>query len=161
MNDINANLQANEEVVIEGKLSLGAVVVPLVLLILGAIGFLIDFGPTLSWVRIPSLVLLVIGIWGTIVGFARRLNTELVLTNHRILGQNGFPTPTSVDANLNKIDRIEVDRSMLGRLLGYATLVITLAGEGRGRQRFPQLNNAQKLAETIRSQISTRRSERR
>ena len=158
MKDLDAILQPDEKVITRATLNMGVVLVPLALLVIGAAIFFLNLGEALDQVRIPALLLLIIGGWGTAVSLSRRFTTQLVLTDQRILGQHGLLRPQTVDSPLNKIDQIQVERPLLGRVLGFGTLVVTLSGAGRGREQFSQISAPEQVAQQIRDEAITRRN---
>ena len=56
--------------------------------------------------------------------------TELAVTNLRVIFKNGFVRRHTVEMNMDKVETVKVDQSLLGRLLGYGT--IHVLGTGRG-----------------------------
>lgn len=64
-------------------------------------------------------------------------DTHLILTNRKVIGRQGF---LSRDWNQLAIDKIEssyIDEPILGRMLGYSTVMIT--GVGTGLIAFPHI----------------------
>lgn len=56
--------------------------------------------------------------------------TELAVTNLRVIFKTGFIRRCTVEMNMDKVETVKVDQSVLGRLLGYGTLHVL--GTGRG-----------------------------
>lgn len=54
---------------------------------------------------------------------------EFVLTNHRVIQQQGILSKRSMDSRLDKINNIEHRQSLWGRLLGYGDVEIDTASE--------------------------------
>ena len=54
--------------------------------------------------------------------------TELAITDKRIIAKRGILHHTSMELRLDKIESIQVDQPLLGRLLNYGA--VTLAGTG-------------------------------
>lgn len=54
--------------------------------------------------------------------------TELSITDKRIIAKRGILHHTSMELRLDKIESIQVDQPLLGRLLNYGA--VTLAGTG-------------------------------
>ena len=50
--------------------------------------------------------------------------TEIAITNKRIIAKFGFISRRTIEINLQKIESIQVDQNVLGRLLDYGTIVI-------------------------------------
>jgi len=69
-----------------------------------------------------------------------RWSDEFVITNKRIIVKTGIISRKTLEMNLNKIESVNVDQSILGRLLGYGT--ITIIGTGGTRESFPDIGHA-------------------
>lgn len=56
---------------------------------------------------------------------------ELALTNKRVIGKRGVIRRHTLELSLRKVERIEVDQGILGRLFGFGTVVV-LGGSEAG-----------------------------
>jgi uncharacterized membrane protein YdbT with pleckstrin-like domain len=65
-------------------------------------------------------------LWG--VAYVRIKSTEIAVTTRRLIVKHGLISRSTVEINLNKVESIRVDQSMLGRLLDFGTLVISGTG---------------------------------
>ena len=54
--------------------------------------------------------------------------TEIAITNKRVIAKFGFIGRRTVEINLQKIESIQVDQNVLGRVLRYGTVDIAGAG---------------------------------
>jgi uncharacterized membrane protein YdbT with pleckstrin-like domain len=61
--------------------------------------------------------------------FTRQM-TELSVTNHRVIYKSGFIRRHTVEMNMDKVETVNVDQSILGRLLGYGTIQVLGTGQG-------------------------------
>jgi uncharacterized membrane protein YdbT with pleckstrin-like domain len=61
--------------------------------------------------------------------FFRLRSYEFVLTNHRVIQQQGILSKSSMDSRLDKINNIEHRQSLWGRILGYGDVEIDTASE--------------------------------
>jgi uncharacterized membrane protein YdbT with pleckstrin-like domain len=68
-----------------------------------------------------------------------RYSDEFAITNKRIIVKTGLISRKTLEMNLNKIESVNVDQSILGRMLGYGT--ITIIGTGGTREEFPNISN--------------------
>lgn len=57
--------------------------------------------------------------------------TELAITNRRVIAKFGLISRRTVELNINKVESIQVDQSVPGRMFNYGTLVISGAGESQ------------------------------
>jgi uncharacterized membrane protein YdbT with pleckstrin-like domain len=55
--------------------------------------------------------------------------TELAVTNRRIIYKRGIIRRDTVEMNMGKVETVEVQQSLLGRLLGYGTLQVKGTGQ--------------------------------
>ncbi len=70
----------------------------------------------------------------------KRWSDEFVITNKRIIIKTGLFSRQTFEMNLNKIESVNVDQSIFGRMFGYGT--ITIIGTGGTRESFTEIGNA-------------------
>ena len=58
----------------------------------------------------------------------RRATTELAVTDRRVIFKTGIFRRHSMEMNRSKVETVGVDQSILGRLLGYGTVVVRGTG---------------------------------
>ena len=63
-----------------------------------------------------------------LVAGIRRATTELAVTNQRVVYKRGLMGRHTVEMNRSKIESVDVDQSLLGRIFGYGT--VQLRGTG-------------------------------
>ena len=68
----------------------------------------------------------------------RQVTSEFVITNKRIIIKTGFIARKTLEMNLNKIESVNVDQGIWGRILGYGT--ITIIGTGGTKESFPDIS---------------------
>jgi uncharacterized membrane protein YdbT with pleckstrin-like domain len=61
-------------------------------------------------------------------GFVRRATTELAVTDHRVIYKSGLLSRHTIEMNRDKVESVDVDQSLLGRILGYGTVVVRGTG---------------------------------
>ena len=113
------------------------------------------FFGTIHWViYVPGLVLTLIGLVGLLgaanqpvlsvlfvlcvaAGFAslfrawfRRWTTEIAVTDRRIIFKRGFIRRFTIEMNMEKVESVDVDQSVLGRLLDYGDVIVRGTGTG-------------------------------
>ena len=76
------------------------------------------------------------------VAYVRIRSTEIAVTTKRLIVKHGFIRRTTVEININRIESIQVDQSMLGRMLDFGTLVIS----GTGTSHAPIIGIAEPMA---------------
>ncbi|MBN2864147.1 MAG: PH domain-containing protein [Bacteroidales bacterium] len=93
------------------------------------------FETKLHWITIftlRSVFTLTIAFW-----FDRWLS-EFVITNRRIIIKTGFIARETLEMNLTKIESVNVDQSILGRILNYGS--ITIIGTGGTTEVFDNIS---------------------
>jgi uncharacterized membrane protein YdbT with pleckstrin-like domain len=68
-----------------------------------------------------------------------RATDEFGITNKRVIVKTGLFSRKTVEMNLNKIESVNVDQSIMGRLLGYGS--ITIIGTGGTRELFDNISD--------------------
>jgi membrane protein YdbS with pleckstrin-like domain len=59
-----------------------------------------------------------------------RWNTEIAITNRRIIFKEGFISRNTVEMHMDKVESVDVDQSVLGRILGYGNVIVKGTGTG-------------------------------
>jgi uncharacterized membrane protein YdbT with pleckstrin-like domain len=54
--------------------------------------------------------------------------TELAFTNKRVIAKFGFIRRSTVEMNIKKVESVQVDQGILGRIFNYGSIVISGAG---------------------------------
>lgn len=87
------------------------------------------------WLLSPWIVLGIVtlpvfglGLIPLTVAWIKYISTELAITNKRVIAKFGFIQRSTVEINLQKIETIQVDQSLLGRMFDFGTIL--LAGGG-------------------------------
>jgi uncharacterized membrane protein YdbT with pleckstrin-like domain len=87
---------------------------------------------------LPSAaVIAVVALYFTIKGWFHRLTTETDVTDRRVVHKTGFVKRRTFEMALDKIESVDVDQTVLGRLLNYGD--VTILGVGEGRQTIPTI----------------------
>lgn len=69
-----------------------------------------------------------IGLIFLAIAYIRYKTTELAITTKRVIVKSGFVRRSTVEININKVESIQVDQEVLGRLFNFGTLIISGAG---------------------------------
>ena len=54
--------------------------------------------------------------------------TEIAITNKRIIAKFGFISRSTIEINLPKVESVQVDQGVLGRMFDYGTIIVAGAG---------------------------------
>jgi len=129
-------------------------------------GEVISYKTRLSWVAIlwplllsiifliePEIRILAIlpGIW-LVLALINYFKSEFGITNKRLVLKTGVVKRKSHETQINKIEGISVEQGIIGRMLGYGTIVVT--GTGGGISRFACISDPLTFRKRIQEQIS-------
>lgn len=73
-------------------------------------------------------VVLVLALLATVAAGIRRVTTELAVTDQRVIYKRGIFARHTIEMNRSKVESVDVDQSILGRILGYGTLMVRGTG---------------------------------
>lgn len=85
--------------------------------------------------------------------------SEFTVTNKRVVIKIGLVSRQSHETLLSRIEGIDVIQSLLGRMLGFGTIVID--GTGGSRTRFNRIDNPLEFRLQVQEQIDANESTRR
>jgi uncharacterized membrane protein YdbT with pleckstrin-like domain len=111
------------------------VYLPAILLWLVALGafvmerWTLSEGANLLWLALAAAAALVALVL-TLRGWFRRWTTETDVTTLRVVHKTGFIRRRTFEMNLDKVESVDVDQSIPGRLLGFGDVTIRGVGEG-------------------------------
>jgi len=88
----------------------------------------------LHW-RIYWTIRAVLTLW--ISPLIRKKTSEFVITNKRVIMKTGLISRKTFEMNLQKIESVNVDQSIAGRILGYGT--VTIIGTGGSKESFEDI----------------------
>lgn len=80
-----------------------------------------------------------IGLLFWIVAIIRYVTTELAFTNKRVIAKFGFISRKTIELNLTKVESLQVNQGILGRIFNFGTLVIS--GAGNPQAPIPGISN--------------------
>ena len=86
-------------------------------------------GVEVFWLAI-SVVAGLVAIYWTFKAWFHRWTTETDVTSLRVVHKEGFIKRRTFEMNLDKVESVDVDQTILGRLLGYGDVTIRGVGEG-------------------------------
>jgi uncharacterized membrane protein YdbT with pleckstrin-like domain len=88
------------------------------------------------WPAIFSFV--IIGIPWLIAAILQKITTEMAVTNKRVIIKTGIISRRTIEMNLSKIENIEVNQNIIGRIFGYG--IITIVGTGGTYEPFKNVS---------------------
>ena len=135
-------LQPNEKVVYETGLHWLVYLPSLVfcaLAIAAAIGALFMSNDTQSWGMIVAAFMAAIAFTLWLPAVVKRSSTEFAVTDQRVIYKAGIFARHSIEMNRNKVESVDVDQSILGRIFGYGK--VTIRGTGGGLEPVADISD--------------------
>src|ERR1700722_1157150 len=77
-----------------------------------------------------AAVVAIAALYLTAKGWFHRLTTETDVTNLRVVHKTGFIKRRTFEMSLDKIESVDVNQSILGRILNYGDVTVKGVGEG-------------------------------
>ena len=136
MSYVNSVLQPGERVVVMGRLHWIIFWHAITLLVLGVVvvGWLAAKTNHDMLTELIAIIFAVLVIAAFLVAWLRRWTTEIAVTDKRVIYKTGFIKRHTVEMNMDKVASVDVDQSILGRILDYGTVQVIGAG---GAQNAP------------------------
>jgi uncharacterized membrane protein YdbT with pleckstrin-like domain len=85
--------------------------------------------PALVCMAIAAIAAIV-AIYKTLTAWFHRWTTETDVTNLRVVHKTGFIKRRTFEISLDKVESVDVNQSILGRLLNYGDVTVRGVGEG-------------------------------
>jgi uncharacterized membrane protein YdbT with pleckstrin-like domain len=77
-----------------------------------------------------AAVFLVLAIASWIPAAIRRSSSEFVVTDRRVILKRGIFGRHTIEMNRTKVESVDVDQTLMGRIMGYGTVVVRGTGGG-------------------------------
>ena len=91
--------------------------------------------PPIALVGLPAgAVIAVVALYFTIKAWFHRLSTETDVTDRRVVHKTGFINRRTFEMSLDKVESVDVNQSVMGRILNYGD--VTILGVGEGKQKI-------------------------
>lgn len=81
----------------------------------------------------------VVGLAWMLVAWFKRWTTEIDVTDKRVIYKRGFLRRHTVEMNMDKIESVDVDQSVVGRIMDYGD--ITIRGTGITLETLPMIGS--------------------
>ena len=78
-----------------------------------------------------SAVVAIVALYWTAKAWFHRLTTETDVTNMRVVHKTGFIKRRTFEMALDKVESVDVNQSILGRILNYGDVTVLGVGEGK------------------------------
>ena len=86
--------------------------------------------PTLICLSLAAIAA-IFALYKMLTAWFHRWTTETDVTNLRVIHKTGFITRKTFEMSLDKVESVDVNQSILGRLLNYGDVTILGVGEGK------------------------------
>jgi uncharacterized membrane protein YdbT with pleckstrin-like domain len=107
--------------------AIGAWIVAILLLI--ASRMVVDSTLTLVCLALAAIVG-IFALYKTLTAWFHRWTTETDVTNLRVIHKTGFIKRRTFEMSLDKVESVDVNQSILGRLMNYGDVTVRGVGEG-------------------------------
>jgi uncharacterized membrane protein YdbT with pleckstrin-like domain len=136
-------LQPGEVVLVKARPHWIVLLGPIVLLGLAAIlaiatAVILTGSPALAGYAVAGLIAL-FGLLALAGRMITRATTEFCVTDHRIIVKRGVLSLHTVELNVDKVESVDVDQSLLGRMFGFGE--VTIHGVGARWDPIPLISN--------------------
>jgi uncharacterized membrane protein YdbT with pleckstrin-like domain len=128
---IDQVLQPGEKIVFSSTLSWANYLPSVLLWLVALLLFVADtvLQPSNAWLW-SAIVVAVLAAVSTLRTWFRRWTTEIDVTDRRVVYKRGFIRRHTVEMNMDKIESVDVDQSLLGRMFDYGDIIIRGTGAG-------------------------------
>jgi uncharacterized membrane protein YdbT with pleckstrin-like domain len=94
-----------------------------------------------------AIVCAIAAIGAFIPAWFRRSTTEIAVTDRRIILKRGFIRRATLEMNLQKVESVDVDQTLLGRLFDFGS--VTIRGTGSTFETLSMIDSPLKLRTTV------------
>lgn len=125
-------LQPGETLIHRAVLSWVGYLPGLLLLLLAAVLWVVGgeiFGWPL-WVDIVAGLVALAALWLLARAWFERWTTEIAITDRRIIHKTGFIRRSTIEMSVEKVESVDVNQSLLGRLFDYGDVIVRGTGAG-------------------------------
>ena len=149
MSYVEKNLMPGEQIEYRANLHWLVFVLP-TLLFIAAIWLFFSLGGNIA--KFLALILIVGVLVTGLHAVIERMTSEFAVTNKRVLIKTGLIRRHSLETLLTKIESIGVAQSILGRILGFGTIVIS--GTGGSKEPFHKIADPMQFRRRVQEQIA-------
>ncbi|MDE7278653.1 MAG: PH domain-containing protein [Oscillospiraceae bacterium] len=147
---LESNLGKEEKIISKGEVSflplIPSAVFGVIILIFGISA---GFGGFIAALIIDAIIIL--------PKFLGIKNTELGLTNKKVMGKYGIINTKVMDSPLNKVNSVTVEQGLGGKIFGYGKVVISTSSGG---YNFNYIKSADSFRSAVMNQIDAAEVER-
>jgi uncharacterized membrane protein YdbT with pleckstrin-like domain len=105
------------------------------------------FKAAIGWLFAVSGALAAIALVVLALALLKRASTEIAVTDRRIVFKRGLLRTHTVEMNMQKVESVDVDQTLLGRLFDYGD--VTVRGVGSTFERLDFIDAPLRLRTTV------------
>jgi uncharacterized membrane protein YdbT with pleckstrin-like domain len=95
-------------------------------------------GPPRFVVLVVAGLLVVFAVRWFLAAWLRRVTTEIVVTDRRVIHKQGWISRRTEEMNITKVETVDIEQRLGGRILGYGT--VWIRGVGGGLEPLPRVD---------------------
>lgn len=92
-----------------------------------------------------GIILLIGAVFFGVITYLISRNGSLELTHTHVVGRAGLVRTRKLMSPVSKIQDVQVNKSVLGRIFGYSTVIVSTAGTGLAEYIFKGVTNGEEL----------------
>jgi uncharacterized membrane protein YdbT with pleckstrin-like domain len=140
---VQSNLIPGEQVVYQTKVHPIVFLSPAAFVIGGIVFGILGMPPA-------GLAFLVIGVVLFAAAWIRQWSSEFAVTNKRVIIKVGLISRRTIEINMSKVESVEINQDIFGRLLNYGTIIVI--GTGGTREPFALIDDPLAFRRAVQSQ---------
>ena len=153
---VENNLNKNEHVVLEAKISWLTLVPSIIWMVLMfAVAILVlgevetDDEDAEQIMMLLKLGVIVIGLIPFFLRIIRNRSTNLAVTNKRVIGKTGVLKISTIDFHIDKVDNVSYRAGFFGNLFHYYTVEVKGGGDSKKTPFIPGISNAAEFKNAV------------
>lgn len=87
-----------------------------------------QLGNFVPYLLIALDLVMLVSLLTLLAAAVRRWTTEIAVTDRRVIFKRGLIRCHTIEMNMDKVETVDVDQSLVGRLLGYGDIVVRGTG---------------------------------
>ena len=102
------------------------------LLMLAILFYLLALGTTTGYTfwAVVAAILLILAAIALLSAWFRRFTTEIAVTDRRIIYKRGFVSRRTIEMQMDKVESVDVNQTVMGRILNYGDIIVRGVGVG-------------------------------
>ena len=119
------------------------------LFVLAALLYLLALSTTAAYVfwAVVAAILFIVAAGLLLAAWFRRITTEIAVTDRRVILKRGLIRRHTVEMNMQKVESVDVDQTLLGRIFNYGN--VTVRGTGSSFETIRRIDSPLRLRTTV------------